>query len=176
MPPISSRSNLISNLFRPVGEEAVRNPQKISDKRLIIKIGSLVTFGYDFWKHDKNPKIIIIDNKPSNNKLSGINLNYLTYRDIVYLISLARGIGFSYRAISNSKTLKGSYRSYKKAGIRMMKILDPNSLIRVMAFVRNNDPAEKEVIRRNAQEQLRQVNPTTSQLIENPDNVSGIGG
>lgn len=98
-----------------------------------------------------------------SDKISGVNLHYLTFRDIKDIISRAGGMGFSYRSISQSKTFRGSYRSYKKDGVRQMKVLDPSYLLGVMGMVRSYDPAEVEIIRRQVQEQLRQpTNPKAS--------------
>lgn len=162
MTPLPPRSTVLQRFFAPAANPTVGQPPR-PGKVLVAKTGSLVSFGYSFWKNDPYPLIIIIDNGPMSDKISGVNLHYLTFRDIKDIISRAGGMGFSYRSISQSKTFRGSYRSYKKAGVRQMKVLDPSYLLGVMGMVRSYDPAEVEIIRRQVQEQLRQpTNPKAS--------------
>lgn len=129
-------------------------------KNLFARTGSLVSFNYTFWRNDPYPLIIIIDNSPGKDKISGINLHYLTFRDIKDIIGRAGKMGFSYRSISDSRPFRDSYRSYKRSGVRQMKVLDPSYLLGVMGMVRSYDPAEVQIIRRQVQEQIRtQINP-----------------
>lgn len=124
------------------------------------KAGSLVSFGYTFWRNDPYPLIVVIDNPLGGDRISGINLHYLTFRDIKDIISKAGRIGFSYASVSASRPFRDSYRSYKKSGVRQMRMLDPSYLLGVMGMVRSYDPADAQIIRRQVQDQLRQqVNP-----------------
>ena len=149
-------------------------------RSLFARTGSLISFNYTFWKNDPYPLLIVIDNDPGKDKISGVNLHYLTFRDIKDVISRAGKMGFSYRAISDSGPFKDSYRSYKKSGVRQMKILDPSYLLGVMGMVRSYDPAEVQIIRRQVQEQIRkQINPKATQstnLDQAGTDETGTGG
>jgi hypothetical protein len=159
MSPLPPRSTVLQQFFRPVGQES-QAAQKRTPISPVAKAGSLVSFGYTFWRNDPYPLIIVIDNPIGGDKISGVNLHYLTFRDIKDLISKAGKIGFSYSSVSAGRTFRDSYRSYKRAGVRQMRVLDPSYLLGVMGMVRSYDPAEVQIIRRQVQEQLRQqVNP-----------------
>jgi hypothetical protein len=82
--------------------------------------------------------------------------------------------------VSDSRTFKDAYRSYKRTGVRQMKVLDPSYLMGVMGMVRNSDPADTQIVRRQIQEQLRrQVNPKAEQvanLDQTGEQDAGAGG
>lgn len=165
MAPLPPRSNVLQQFFRPIGQDVVANPSRQMGKNLIARTGGLISFNYTFWQHDPYPLLIIIDNTPGRDKISGINLHYLTFRDIKDLIARAGKMGFSYRSVADSRTFKDSYRSYKRIGVRQMKILEPSYLLGVMGMVRSYDPADVQVIRRQVQEQLKsQINPKAGQV------------
>jgi hypothetical protein len=127
--------------------------------------GSLVSFNYTFWRHDPYPLIIVVENNPASDKISGINLHRLTFPSIRDLIARTGKMGFSYKSVSDDENFKAAYRSYKRAGIRQMKVLDSKFLLSVMSAVRSYDPAEVQIIRRQVQEQIRQqINPKASQM------------
>lgn len=179
MPPLPPRSDLLQQFFRPVGQEPA-TPMGSTGRPLVVKTGSLVSFGYTFWRNDPYPLIIVIDNRLGGNTISGINLHYLTFRDIREVVSRAGKMGFSYRSISDSKPFRNAYRSYKRVGVRQMRALDPSYLLGVMGAVRSYDPAESQIIRRQVQEQLRQqVNPKASEatnLNQAGEDLDGTGG
>jgi len=53
-----------------------------------------------------------------------------------------------------------AFRSYKWNGIRQVKVLDTDFLLKVMATVRSFDPNQIQAIRESVQEQInRVVNP-----------------
>jgi hypothetical protein len=134
-------------------------------RSLVARTGSLVSFNYATWKNDPYPLIIVIENNPGKDKMSGINLHYLTFRDIKDLLDRSGKMGFSYRSVSATRPFRDSYRSYKKTSVRQMKILDPSYLLGVMGMVRSYDPAEVQIIRRQVQEQLKaQTNPKASEV------------
>lgn len=145
-----------------------------------MKTGSLVSFGYTFWRNDPYPLIIVIDNRLGGNTISGINLHYLTFRDIREVVSRAGKMGFSYRSVSDSRPFRDAYRSYKRIGVRQMRALDPSYLMGVMGAVRSYDPAEAQIIRRQVQEQMRQqVNPKApgaTNLEQAGEDLAGTGG
>jgi hypothetical protein len=180
MAPLLPRSNVIQQFFRPVGQDVVANPSRRMGKSLFARTGSLVSFNYTFWKNDPYPLLIVIENSPGKDKISGINLHYLTFRDIKEAISRAGRMGFSYRSITDSRPFKDSYRSYKRVGVRQMKVLDPSYLLGIMGMVRSYDPAEVQIIRRQVQDQIRQqINPKANQtanLDQAGEEQAGIGG
>lgn len=177
MPP---RSNVIQQFFRPVGQDVVMNPSQRMGKNLFARTGSLVSFNYAFWKNDPYPLLIVIENSPGKDKISGINLHYLTFRDIKDIIGRAGKMGFSYRSVSAARPFRDAYRSYKRMGVRQMKVLDPSYLLGVMGMVRSYDPAEVQIIRRQVQEQIRQqINPkanTAANLDQTGVDEAGTGG
>lgn len=180
MAPLPPRSGVIQQFFRPVGQDVVANPSRRMGKNLFARTGSLVSFNYTFWRNDPYPLIIIIENSPGKDKISGINLHYLTFRDIKEIIDRAGKMGFSYRSISDSRPFRDSYRSYKRMGVRQMKVLDPSYLLGVMGMVRSYDPAEVQIIRRQVQEQIKQqINPKANQaanLDQTGEQEAGTGG
>ena len=180
MAPLPPRSSVIQQFFRPVGQDVVANPSKRMGRSLFARTGSLVSFNYASWKNDPYPLIIVIENDPAKDKISGVNLHYLTFRDIKEVISRAGKMGFSYRSVSDSRPFRDAYRSYKKTGVRQMKVLDPSYLLGVMGMVRSYDPAEVQIIRRQVQEQIRmQINPKATQptnLDQAGSDETGAGG
>ena len=180
MAPLPPRSDVIQQFFRPVGQDVVANPARRMGKSLVARTGSLVSFNYAFWRNDPYPLLIVIENNPGKDKISGVNLHYLTFRDIKDLIARAGKMGFSYRSLSDSRTFKDSYRSYKRAGVRQMKILDPEYLLGVMGMVRSYDPADVQIIRRQVQEQIKQqINPKAAppaNLDQTGEEQAGTGG
>jgi len=180
MAPLPPRSSILQQFFRPVGQDVIANPARRMAKALVAKTGSLVSFNYAFWRNDPYPLIIVIENTPGKDRISGVNLHYLTFRDIKELISRAGKMGFSYRSLAGSMTFKDSYRSYKRSGVRQMKVLDPEYLLGVMGMVRSYDPADVQIIRRQVQEQLKQqINPKASgpaNLDQTGIDQTGTGG
>ena len=180
MAPLPPRSGVLQQFFRPVGQDVVDNPSRRMGKSLFARTGGLVSFNYTLWRNDPYPLIIIIENNPGKDKISGINLHYLTFRDIKDIIGRAGKMGFSYRSIADSRPMKDSFRSYKRAGVRQMKVLDPSYLLGVMGMVRSYDPADVQIIRRQVQEQIRrQINPKANQaanLDQTGEQEAGTGG
>ena len=170
----------MQQFFRPVGQDVVANPNRRMGRSLVARTGSLVSFNYAFWRNDPYPLMVVIENNPGKDKISGVNLHYLTFRDIRELIGRAGKMGFSYRSLSDSKPFKDAYRSYKRAGVRQMKVLDPDYLMGVMGMVRNYDPADAQIVRRQVQEQLKQqINPKavrTANLDQAGEQDAGPGG
>lgn len=179
MAPLPPRSTALQRFFVPIGEERSPGRPRQTGRPLMVKTGSLVSFGYTLWRNDPYPMIVVIDPGVAGDKISGVNLHYLTFRDIKEIISQAGKMGFSYRSVSNSAAFRGSYRSYKKVGVQQMRVLDPSYLLGVMGMVRSHDPAESEIIRRQVQEQLRQpTNPKASQAtnLNQAGEDSGLNG
>lgn len=150
-------SNLIEQIFRRVGSN-----KQISN---VVKKGSLITFNYTFYKNDPYPLVIASQVNPGN-KIWGINLHYLTFNYIKKILKNCENPFFSYSgSIKGDSYLQNSYRSYKWAGIRQIKVLDCNVLLDAIGTSRSIDPAEVEIIRRNAEEQInKQINPKANEV------------
>jgi hypothetical protein len=155
------KNSLLEELFTPVNYKLIKSGSPF-------KAGNLITFNYTFWKKDPYP-LVIISPPRSNSEmivrgkgmLWGVNLHYLTFHDIKILIQNAKNPVFSYaNYIKNNKNIKDAYRSYKWSGVRQEKSLNTDFLLKVSNFVRNIDPAETEIIRKNVREQIsKQINP-----------------
>ena len=128
--------------------------------------GSLVSFNYDYWRHDKTPLAIITD--VSGDRIRGVNLHYLTFRYIKQVLQNYCGKpDFSYRYIKHDKFIVNAFRTYKKAGIRQLKILDCEVINTALKTVRSFNPQEMNFIRQTIQQQLQaQLNPTAQQLAQ----------
>jgi hypothetical protein len=114
--------------------------------------GNLIIFNYSFWVHDPKPLVIVTGMKPGY-RLFGVNINYLTFNTIKKLLWQKK--------LGNDKYIVDTaFREYKWEGIRQIRILDREFVIRVMSLVRSFDPADVEIIRRQVREMItRQVNP-----------------
>lgn len=161
---------------QPAAQERQRNLQKIADtakqdifRRVYYKTiqqGSLATFNYLYWKHDPYP-LLLCSGIWGDGKVAGVNLHYLTFRYIKYLIQQYCGKAFSFRLIKNNVFIANAFRCYKKDGIRTAKVLDCEFLIKVLGSIRSFNPNEIEAIRQEVQRQLRnKMNPSTEDLTE----------
>lgn len=125
----------------------------------------MISFGYAFWRNDPNPLVIVVNNDKASGKISGINLHRLTMSDIGEIIRRAGNMNFSYQTLTDRQTFKDAYRSYKRSGMNSIRTFDSRFLLRVMNMVRNYDPADVEIMRRQVQEQMaQQINPKASDL------------
>lgn len=151
------QSDLIEQIFRRVGSS-----KQISNT---VKKGSLITFNYTFYKNDPYP-LVIASRVNIGSKIWGINLHYLTFNYIKKTLSNCDNPFFSYAgSIKGDSYLQNAYRSYKWSGIRQIKVLDCDVLLDTMGTVRSIDPAEVEIIRRNAEEQInKQINPKANEV------------
>lgn len=149
--------------------ENVRIFKRILDKS--VKSGSLVSFKYNFYKHDPSP-LILVAKIDGEGTLHGINLHYLTFKFIKKLISLYCGKSFAYSYIRNNYFIKNSYRSYKKQGRKNVQVLDCEFLNKVLGSVKSFKPTELESIRKSIQQQLNEkTNPKASDLAGTYQNI-----
>lgn len=162
----SNQKSLLQQFFMPVRQDVISNPNKRISSNFTIGKGSLISFNYAFYRNDAYPLIIVSDNNKVGNKLCGINIHYLTFPYIKKLLAIsANNPNFSYKSIGNDSFIKDAYRSYKKTGVRQVKVLDYKFLLNIMSMVRTYDPAEVQIIRKQVQEQIkRQINPKANQL------------
>jgi len=139
-----------------------------------IQRGALATFQYTFWKHDPYP-LILCSGIYMDGKIAGVNLHHLTFRYIKYLVQQYCGKQFSYPLIKNNKYIYDAFRTYKREGVRMVKVLDCQFLMTILGSVRSINPNEVEAIRQEIQKQLRtKMNVTADEMTEtNTDNANG---
>lgn len=130
-----------------------------------IQRGALTTFQYLFWKHDPYP-LVLCSGIYQDGRVAGVNMHYLTFRYIKYLIQQYCGKQFSYPLIKNNRYIYNAFRCYKRDGLRMAKLLDCNFLMTLLGVVRSYRPNEIEAIRQEVQRQLRaKMNPNVDDLM-----------
>lgn len=131
--------------------------------------GSLVYFNYLFWIHDPYPLVIITS--ISSNYVRGINLHYLTFPYIRFLLQGQGNVpncnnpNFSFNNVGANQYIAQAFRTYKRNGIKQLKTLDCNFILNVMGSVRALDPNEVEKIRAIVREQIRRrVQPSAEEM------------
>lgn len=149
-----------------------------------IQPGALATFQYLYWKHDPYPLVLCSGVYQSDGRVAGINLHYLTFKYIKYLITQYCGKQFSYPLIKGNMYIYNAFRTYKRDGLRMTKMMDCNFLLALLGSVRSFSPTEIEAIRQEVQRQLRErMNPTAEEtmqeymqnLVPNPHHPRNLG-
>ncbi len=158
----SRQSNqVLEGMFRPVEE----TEQKPIIRDPYIHKGDLVVFGYQFWLHDPYPLVIVTDIQPGF-RIRGINLHYLTYTNIRYILqSFGSNRMFSYQMIKGNPYVRSSFRWYKWNGVMQMRKMDVNYLLEMMGGVRKYDPNKTKLIQDAVREQMgRQINQTAKEM------------
>lgn len=131
-----------------------------------IQKGALTTFQYLRWQHDPYP-LVLCSSIYHDGKVAGINLHYLTFKYIRYLIKMYCGKSFAYPLIKGNHYIKNAFRTYKRNSIRMAKILDCEFLVAILGSIRSFNPNEIERMRQEIQRQLRaRMNPTADELTQ----------
>lgn len=116
--------------------------------------GNLISFEYLAWKHDPKPLIIVAEIIPGF-RIRGINLHYLTFNYIKNLIQMGtNNPNFSYGNVRSDKYITSAFRTYKWQGIRQVKKLDSQTLLRMIGAVRSFNPNEIEMMRQTIQNQI----------------------
>lgn len=125
--------------------------------------GSLVTFQYMFAKNDIYPLVILT--YVSQNYIHGVNLHYLTFNEIKQVLQKDKlngcRPGFNYQNVKPYQYIIKAYRTYKKNGMRNLKVLDCELIIKSMTVARSIDPQEAEAIRENIRNQIAGLVNTT---------------
>ena len=157
-------NKLLEQFFTPIGQ---KKPEASYKK------GTLITFSYNFWKHDPQP-LLIISPPPKKNtitpgvgKLWGVNLHYLTFFSIKKLIKECASPFFSYSNIKMDDLFGNAYRSYHWSGIRAgsIRFLNKDAILNIMGSARSQDPADADIVRKNVQEQIsKQINPKSYEV------------
>lgn len=155
------------NLFQDLISQNVKGNQYGSYIKTVSR-GALITFQYTFAKHDVYPLVIVTN--VGSDYLSGLNLHYLTFNNIKFILQ-KKGLNacrpdFNYQNVKSYKYITDAYRSYKRNGLRSLKILNCELILNAMGSARAIDPQESEAIRENIKNQISQlVNTSISQMI-----------
>lgn len=137
------------NLFKNINNE---NVYQYFNK------GGLIVFNYLYWMNDPYPLVIITD-YIMGNRVRGINLHYLTFPFIKDLLNNScDNRSFSYRNVKDNSYIVKAFRTYKWSGIRQIKVLDCEFLLKVMGITRSYDPNEIDAIKNSIQSQLETEN------------------
>ncbi len=160
--------NDYGSLFKDVISRSVRANQYGPSLKTVAS-GSLVTFQYMFAKHDVYPLVILT--YVSQNYIHGVNLHYLTFNQIKQVLQKDKlngcRPGFNYQNVKPYQYIVEAYRTYKRNGIRGLKILDCDLIVKSMTVTRSIDPQEAEAIRENVRNQISGlVNKTAESMIE----------
>lgn len=117
--------------------------------------GHLFSCQYLLWKHDRTP-LVLMTSRYDDGRIAGINLHYLTFPYVRWLIQHYCGTGtFRYTTIKNDKYIVNSFRTYKFAGMRLVRGIDCDFLKTVLNSLRSFDPEEIEAMRREVNKQLK---------------------
>lgn len=129
-----------------------------------LKKGALISFSYQWWKHDPFPLLILTD-VFQGDRIRGINLHFLTFPYIRKILNTGgNNLGFSYANVKGDRYItQNAFRSYKWTAIKQVRVMDVSFLLTVMGMVRSFDPSQIMAIRKVVQEQLRrETNPAAS--------------
>lgn len=125
------------------------------DRIQTVAKGSVITFSYVGQRtgrpiHDPYPLIIVSDLQIPGHPdiMRGVNLHYLTLPHVRNLIvNYANNPNFSYRYIKGDQFIVSAFRSYKRAGISRVRMLDVAFLKNLLTAVRALDVGEVDQIR-----------------------------
>lgn len=131
--------------------------------------GTLVTFQYMFAKHDIYPLVILTH--VGMNHIHGVNLHYLTFTQMKQIIQKDKlngcRVGFNYQNVKPYKYIIEAYRTYKKNGIKTLKVLNCDLIAKSVSVARAIDPQEADAIRDNIKSQIGNlVNTTVQEVIK----------
>jgi hypothetical protein len=154
--------------------QSVKNITGLQTVNSLMK-GSIVQFQYVFSRHDPKP-LVLLTNNPNDtndfpNYLRGLNLHYIGSSQIMNLISVNRmnacgDRSFSWDKVKTNNYIKGSFRIYKKAGVRNLRILDCNYLKRILAASKKLNLQDLTALRSNIEEQINTaINQTAESMI-----------
>jgi hypothetical protein len=125
----------------------------------IVGKGSIITFQYvgqtKYRIHDPYPMVIVSD--IFTEQIRGVNMNYLTLPYMKGLVmSYANNQRFSYAYIKGDQYIVGAFRSYKRAGISQLRMLDTGFLRDLLKVVRSLEPGEIEQMRAQVERLLQE--------------------
>ncbi len=129
-----------------------------------LRKGSIFVGRYLFWKHDPYP-LVLVSSLYTDGRVAGVNLHYLTFNYVRKLVQNYCNKSFGYPLIKGDKYIVNAFRTYKKQGLRQVRVIDCDFLLNVLGSVRSYKPSEIEKIRQQVQQQLRQqVNPRADDI------------
>lgn len=132
-----------------------------------VQKGSLINFQYLYYRQDPTP-LVLVTSVYSDGRIAGVNLHYLTYRYIKNLTkSFCNDRTFSYQKIKGNTFLYNSFRTYKKSGVKSIKLLDCEILNKAMEVSRSTNFTESELraIQNDIKAQVKAYqNPSANQL------------
>lgn len=160
--------NDYGSLFKDVISRSVRSNQYGPSLKTVAS-GSLVTFQYSFAKNDVYPLVILT--YVSNNYIHGVNLHYLTFNQIKQVLQKDKlngcRPGFNYKNVKPYEYIVDAYRTYKRNGLKNLKVLDCDLILRSMSVSRSIDPQEAEAIRENVRNQISNlINTSVEQMMK----------
>lgn len=171
VPPVGAQSpqqlqqqqNQAQQNRKDAAEKLQQDAQKAADKSFrrtthrALGKGSLCLFQYLFMKHDPYP-MALVTSIYTDGKVAGLNLHYLTFRYVKFLLTQYCGkTGLSYQNIKGDRYIVNSFRTYKKEGIRNLKMIDCDYLVTILGRIRSFNPNEVQAIREEVQRQLGRV-------------------
>ena len=123
--------------------------------------GSLISFSYPvslakepYIIHDPYPMVIVTD--VWTNTLRGVNLHYLTFPYIKQTLQSHCGnTGFSYRTIKPDRYIANAFRIYYRKGMKQVKIMDCEWLVKVLGIVRSFSETELQALQQQIQAQIQ---------------------
>ncbi len=109
-----------------------------------LKTGGLVlSFYYQYFKHDPYPVVLTTMSQLSQGKVFGLNLHYLTFPIYRALLNQWAGnIAFNYYIIKQQPIIRQSFRSYKIEAIKNIKRINWQAIIQALSIIRNYSPQE----------------------------------
>jgi len=163
----AATANPINNLFQA--------PQRNPYQPQIVEKGSVIGFHYvgqtTHRINDPYPLVIVSD--IWDDTIRGVNLHYLTLPTVRDVLKTYGGFKqFSYANVKQPAYIGGqtgvnlvrAFRSYKRAGITNLKMLDVQFLQQVLSVVRALDPGEIEAMRAQIR-QMMQRYPVQQQTV-----------
>lgn len=171
--PQRAGGDFVESLFSPVTKGPVdQTKPNIVDP--IVRKGSLISFNYMFMKHDPYPMVIVTDIQYGS-RVRGVNLNYLTFRDITRMLhQFGENPSFSYTNLKYDRSLLAaieSFREYKWMGIRQLRKLNSDFLLQTIEVARSYDPSQMNEMRKAVKEQLQQQVNAKAGEIEEPETL-----
>lgn len=128
-----------------------------------ISRGSLVAFHYPTSHaqrpnpiHDPYPMVIITDIWP--HMMRGVNLHYLTFPYIkTILTNSCNNMNYNYQGnIKSDAYIANAFRSYFRLGMRNVRKLDGEFLVRILSAVRSFSESEIERVKQEIRNQILQ--------------------
>lgn len=155
--------------------------QKLPFKRVYYKTlqkGSLCSAQYLFWQHDPNPLVLVTD--VWGDKIRGVNLHYLTFKYVKSLLDqYCNKQLFGYSLVKHDQYIINAFRTYKKAGLRNLQLLDCdiiNNQFKQQRKAYKYNPQELKTIREMLRKQLNDAaNPKAEELSNQYANMIGTG-